>query len=108
VTVTIPTGKVHRFKATTTPDCETFSQISLAELSFVPEAGTRGTLTATGGAALIPAENTLLDQDGCVFDPTTFQFTSDDGTVYEVEKRKGLHWMQDRNGNNYRPDSRPG
>jgi YD repeat-containing protein len=99
VTVTFPTGKVYRFKAVTSPDCEMFTQIQLAELSFEPEAGTHGTLTASAGAALIPTENTLLDNDGRVFDPSSFQLTGEDGTVYEVEKRKGLKWMQDRNGN---------
>jgi hypothetical protein len=38
----------------------------------------------------------------CVFDPTTFQYTSDDRTVYEVEKRKGLRFMQGRNGSGQR------
>jgi hypothetical protein len=33
-----------------------------------------------------------------VLAPSSCQFTSEDGTVYEVEKKKGLRRMQDRNG----------
>jgi len=51
VTVTFPTGKVQRFKAVTSPDCEMFSQIALAELGFEAEAGTQGTLTAASASS---------------------------------------------------------
>jgi len=99
VTVTFPTGKVYRFKSALDPECEMFTQVGMTSMAFEAEPGTHGDLTTTGGDSLIVGDGALLGADMQPFNPTTFEFTSEDGTVYSVEKNKGLRWMQDRNGN---------
>jgi RHS repeat-associated protein len=99
VTVTFPTGKVYRFRSAVDPSCEMFTMVGMTAMAFDAEAGTRGTLTTTGGDGLIVADGTLLGADMQPFNPLRFELTTDDGMAYSVDKAKGLVWMQDRNGN---------
>ena len=106
VTITFPSGKVYRFRATVAPDCQFVYPVRIADLTFEPEAGTRGELVAFGASSVfvqpqagIPGPAILSDFDLSPIDPSHFQLTTEDGFIYELDEALGVRSVRDRNGN---------
>lgn len=105
ITITFPGGRVYKFKATTTPQCQRFANISATTIGFTAMPGTHGTLVADGSidalvAGNVPGPVDLLGYDNAdYFNSTLFRLTTEDGTVYLVDQRGGVKSVTDTNGN---------
>ena len=108
VTITFPGGKIYKFQAQLTPQCQLAGPITGPTLGFaqIPgEAGTEGATLAPadGGQALIdgpiPGRFNLVAADGSVYNPTTFNLTTAEGFTYTIDQTKGLSQIADLNGN---------
>jgi hypothetical protein len=105
VTITFPDGRAYKFQVTTSPDCQFGAPITGPAVLYEPLANTRGSLVSLAedfdevlvSANLGPAE--LLEYNGNVYNPSLFQYTSDEGEVFVLHERDGLRSMTDRNGN---------
>jgi RHS repeat-associated protein len=107
VTVTFPDGKVYKFAAATSPQCQTIDAIRLATVSYVEQSGTTG----TAGASLVAIGNNDVVVDGGIpgsvnlvgdsglYNPRLFQLTTAEGLKYVIEEGVGLRSMTDLNGN---------
>lgn len=108
VTITFPDGKVYKFQAQLTPQCQLAGPITGPTVSFVQvpgDAGTEGaTLTpADGGQALadgaIPGKFNLIAADGSIYNPTSFNLTTAEGFTYTIDQVTGVSKVTDLNGN---------
>jgi RHS repeat-associated protein len=106
VTVTFPGGKVFKFEAAVTPQCQRLTPITTGTVSFTPQPGTHGRLEVTGSAEFqvdgsVPGPVNLIGFGGGVdiFNSSIFKFTSEDGTAYVIDQRTGLQSMSDTNNN---------
>lgn len=105
VTITFPDGRAHKFQVTTVPDCQFGAPITGPAVLYDPLANTRGSLVSLAedfdevlvSANLGPAE--LLEYNGNVYNPSLFQYTSDEGETFILHESGGLRSMKDRNGN---------
>ncbi|HEX7183230.1 MAG TPA: RHS repeat-associated core domain-containing protein [Thermoanaerobaculia bacterium] len=108
VTITFSTGKVYKFEAITTPQCQQVAPLTEATLGFRPVAGTRGSLAAlddsaalvemTNGGAPGPCELTSY-RTFTAINPRLFRLTTEDGIEYVIHQRDGLQSIKDLNGN---------
>ena len=110
VTITFPDDKVYKFQGQLTPNSQLAGPITAGKYTFVPLAPTLGSLTLVGDNDIlvngIPDEQnplvpcTLNDfGSGIPFNPTTFQLTMLDGTIYVIDQFQGLKSITDTNGN---------
>jgi RHS repeat-associated protein len=105
VTVTFPNGKVYKFQAGTSPQCQRVVPIQTANMVFTPMAGTQGALEVVGATDVFvvgsyPGPVDVLDFDTLdFFNPTLFKLTTEDGTAYVVDQQGGVQSMTDSNGN---------
>src|SRR4030095_1142351 len=105
VTITFPNGKVHKFQATPTPKVQFGFVLVYPRMNFVPLSGTTGTLVPMTGDELVAIGNlpgiidffdfnALLDPtlptERLIFNPTLFQFTTQDGYSYLIDEKTGL------------------
>jgi YD repeat-containing protein len=109
VTITFPDGRLYKFVAGTSPQCQTLQPIRFASITFSQVPGTTG----TAGARLVPLGTPDLVADGNVpgpvtllgddelnvYNPTVFQLTTSEGFVYVIEQGVGVRSMTDPNGN---------
>ena len=109
VTITFPDGKTYKFQGGVTPGTQFASAIDGGTYTFTPIAPTLGTLTVVGGNDVFvngapDEQNTfvpavLQDFHGNIFNPTTFQFVTQEGMTYVIDQFTGLKSMTDLNGN---------
>jgi RHS repeat-associated protein len=105
VTVTMPDGKVEKFEAKLNRQCQQAAPITDAQLTFQPQAGTRGTLSVTGDntvyvAGSVPGPVELVGYDGNgIFDRKQFKYRAKDGTEFVINQGAGLESVRDTNGN---------
>ncbi len=106
VTVTFPGGKVFKFQAVVTPECQRFAPITAGTVSFIPMPGTNGTLGVMDSADFqvegsVPGPVNLIGFGGGVdiFNSFVFKFTAEDGTAYVIDQRTGLQSIADTNNN---------
>jgi RHS repeat-associated protein len=115
VTITFPDGKVHKFQATPSPRAAFAIPIEYPVMDFVPLDNTTGSLQpATGNqlvfGAAIPGTGDFLDwellldpppgpADNLLFNPTLFNFSSQEGYVYLIDEKDGLKRITDPSGN---------
>ncbi len=106
VTVTFPGGKVFKFQAAVTPHCQRFTAITSGTLTFIPLAGTHGTLEIVGSADFqidgsVPGPVNLIGFGGGVdiFNSSLFKFTAEDGTAFVIDQRAGLQSIREPNNN---------
>jgi RHS repeat-associated protein len=105
VAVTFPDNRTYKFRAFTTPQCQSGGPIGGATVSFAPMPGTHGSLAVEGSADVlvagsVPGPVDLLgfnNQD--IFNTGVFRLTTEDGTQYVVDQAGGLRSMRDTNGN---------
>ena len=105
VTVTFPDGKVYKFQATTNPQCQRVQPVQFATMGFTPATGTKGSLVALGDNDVIvfgsfPGPVELRNEGDLEFyNPTQFQLTTEDGSVYVLDQNLGVRSVTDANGN---------
>jgi RHS repeat-associated protein len=120
ITITFPSGEVYRFAATYSPQFQTFAPISPVRLDWVPVGRTRGSLRPTveigqsptlsnvlaippnGGSFISPEWQRMFLQSyetGDVYEPTEFELTTLDGTIWIIDEKKGLVKVKEPNGN---------
>ncbi len=105
VTVTMPDGKVFKFEARVTPQCQNFTPITGGTLTFIPMAGTVGKLEVLGDNAVqiagsIPGPVDLIGFNGQgIFNSSRFKFTTEDGTEFVINQQTGLETIRDTNNN---------
>lgn len=102
VTVTFPNGKVFRFRATPSVECQGLVPIDTTTIRFVPVGHTRGTLVALGDNDVIvsgskPGPVELLNPE--LYNPSQFRLTLNDGTSYVIDEVLGVRSVTDVNGN---------
>jgi RHS repeat-associated protein/uncharacterized repeat protein (TIGR01451 family) len=108
VSVTFPDGKVYKFQAVSTPQCQRFVPIDVPQIGFTQVS----TGSATAGASLTPIGDTDLLLDGGIPGPvnlinaevefadfTQFQMTTAEGFTYILDQKLGATSVTDPNGN---------
>jgi RHS repeat-associated protein len=108
VSVTFPDGKVYKFQAVSTPQCQQIVPIDVPQIGFTQVS----TGSATAGATLTPVGDTDLLLDAGIPGPvnlinaevefadfTQFQLTTADGYKYLLDQKLGATSVTDRNGN---------
>ena len=108
VSVTFPDGKVYKFQAINTPQCQQIVPIDAPQIGFTQIS----TGSATAGATLSPIGDTLLLIDNGVPGPvniitaeveiadfTQFQLTTAEGYTYILDQKLGATSVTDPNGN---------
>jgi RHS repeat-associated protein/uncharacterized repeat protein (TIGR01451 family) len=108
VSVTFPDGKVYKFQAASTPQCQQFVPIDVPQIGFtqIP------TGSATAGASLTPIGDTDLFLDAGIPGPvnlitaeiefadyTQFQMKTAEGFTYILDQTAGATSVTDPNGN---------
>jgi RHS repeat-associated protein len=104
VIITMPDGKVYRFRATPVTQCQQLAPFSTVSLNFVPVGDTRATLTADGTQdavirGALPGPIELIGTDVNPIDPSIYRLTTEDGVVFVVDEQAGLRSITDRNAN---------
>lgn len=100
VTVTLPDGEVHKFVAEASPSCSTLVPTVDVNLVFRPMAGTYSQLQQTDYGVLRAVGGDLIDLgDVAPVDPRNFRLTTQNGTVYELNRDVGIRRIIDTAGN---------
>ncbi|MFY0564561.1 PKD domain-containing protein [Archangium lansingense] len=106
VTITFPSGKVYKFQASTSPRCQQLFPIQTGDMSFEPAEETKSSLVPLGGGDFfvnhlsgIPGPVTLSDLELQPINPSSFQLTTEDGTRYQLDEKRGVQAITDPNGN---------
>ncbi|NIS81748.1 MAG: hypothetical protein GTO14_16420 [Anaerolineales bacterium] len=104
VSITLPSGSVHKFEPTVNPQCQLIAPIQFATVGFRPLPGTNGSLIPLGANDVLitgssgPVEllyfDTLLP-----YDPDGYRLTMQDGRVMDINQMDGLQRVVDTNGN---------
>jgi RHS repeat-associated protein len=109
VTVTFPDGRLFKFQATLSSQCQLIAPFEFATVGYSQLPGTPGTQGArlvaldendvfVAGAA--PGDVELLSAETVdVYNPTRFQLTTAEGYVYVIDQKAGLQRIVDPNGN---------
>jgi len=109
VTVTFPDGKLFKFQASLSSQCQLIAPFEFSTVRFNQLEASRGTANAKlvaiddpdvfiageapGDVELISAET------GDVYNPTRFQLTLANGTSFIIDEKAGLQSMKDPNNN---------
>jgi RHS repeat-associated protein len=110
VTVTFPDGTVYDFATSPNPQCQALVPVQFTRVNFTQlpgDADTRGaTLTALGSdnevffTGSAPGFGELLSNETLdIYNPTRFQLTTSDGSVFIIDEKAGLQSLRDTNGN---------
>ncbi|HLO29547.1 MAG TPA: RHS repeat-associated core domain-containing protein [Anaerolineales bacterium] len=106
VTITLPDGKIYKFRAAVAPQCQAVAPQQVVNVNYVPLPGTNATLTQldfTNSAVVIgnfPGSLQLFDQNTFnLYDPNRYQLTLQDGRKFVVSQKDGLQTITDLNGN---------
>ena len=109
VTVTFPDGRLFKFQASLSSQCQLIAPFEFATVGYSQLAGTPGTQGAklvaleendvfVAGAA--PGDVELLSAETVdPYNPTRFQMTTADGTVFVIDEKAGLQSIRDLNNN---------
>ena len=106
VTVTLPDGKVHSFRAKTIPECQSLAAFVDVQLAFEPLDGTDSTLEQTDYESL--QIHTIAGQDVAnIIDPETqgpadpqhYRLTTPEGMVFDLDQGFGIRKITEPNGN---------
>ncbi|HYV11049.1 MAG TPA: PKD domain-containing protein, partial [Pyrinomonadaceae bacterium] len=109
VTVTFPDGRQYKFQETLNAQCQLIAPFEFATVGYTQLSATPGTLGArlvaldendvfVAGAA--PGDVELLSAETVEpYNPTRFQLTTANGTVYIIDEKAGLQSIRDVNNN---------
>jgi fibro-slime domain-containing protein/RHS repeat-associated protein len=109
VTVTFPDGRLFKFQASLSSQCQLIAPFEFATVNFNQLPGSQG----TAGAKLVAIDETDVFVTGeapgdvelisaetvDVYNPTRFQLTTADGTSYIIDEKAGVLSMRDLNNN---------
>jgi len=107
VSITFPDGRVYKFQAKSSPDCQQVQSITAGNVVFEQVQ----TTAVVSGAKLtvadpffvvtgsIPGQIELDTLDLEPFNPTVFTLTTREGFIYVVDQQAGLQRMTDPSGN---------
>jgi RHS repeat-associated protein len=100
VSVNLPDGRTEEFDLTLTPNCQKFSPVEQASVSFTPRPGSTSTLKLKYPKLLLVSNGMLIDPDTVeAYDPAGYVLTDKDGTEYELDQSFGIRMAKDANGN---------
>jgi len=107
VSVTMPSGRVYRFRPISYPQCQTLYPLTAADVTWqnisdpgsptITLAAVNQTSVFVQGPAVGPVQ--FINSDFSVWDPRQFTLTTEDGTVYDIDQDRGLTRVEDRTGN---------
>jgi len=109
VTVTFPDGRLFKFQASLNSQCQLIAPFEFATVGYTQLSGSPGTQGAklvaldendvfVAGAA--PGDVELLSAETVdPYNPTRFQMTTADATVYTIDEKAGLQSVRDLNNN---------
>jgi len=109
VTVTFADGRLFKFQASLNAQCQLIAPFEFATVGYTQLAGTPGTQGArlvalddndvfVAGAA--PGDAELLSAESVEpYNPTRFQLTTAEGTVFIIDEKAGLQSIRDLNNN---------
>ena len=106
VTVTLPDGKVEKFKARFEPECQQFTPQVNGQMVFDPVGNTHGKLEQLSFGLLRVVElgdgsSNVADPDelNVPADPQLYRLTTAEGLVYEIDQGFGIKTITDQAGN---------
>ncbi|MEM1263492.1 MAG: Ig-like domain-containing protein [Pseudomonadota bacterium] len=106
VTVTLPDGEVETFQARAEPECS-FTAQPFVNIVFDPVDFTSTSLRQTTFGLLRIINNNLVDPGapGTPVDPTTYELTTDEGVIYELDQSFGIRRIIDTNDKDGQPNT---
>ncbi|MBT3011097.1 MAG: putative Ig domain-containing protein [Candidatus Thiodiazotropha sp. (ex Lucina pensylvanica)] len=95
VSVTLPDGKVERFKAVASPECNEVQPIFDVRVVFEPLDGTSSTLEATDLFSGRLVNNHIVDpgQPDTPIDPARYRLTTAEDVVYDLQQGTGIRTL---------------
>jgi RHS repeat-associated protein len=100
VSVTLPDGKVEKFRAKASPECQFLVPAIDVQLVFEALPGTYSKLAQTSYGSLRVSGTQLIDLgDSGPADPNSYRLTSREGTAYDIDQNFGIRRVSDLNGN---------
>ncbi|MCQ4167703.1 putative Ig domain-containing protein, partial [Tahibacter harae] len=105
VTVTLPDGKVEKFKARFEPECQQYTPTVYGELKFSPVGDTHSELKQLSYGTVRVVEqgesSNLVDLDALdqPLDPALYELTTEEGMVYVIDQQFGIRTITDQAGN---------
>jgi len=102
VSVTLADGKVEKFRAKASPECNQVLPLVDVDIVFVPMPGTHGKLQALddAGGRLINGSIAELDDPGTPIDPNNYKYIDADGVEFSLDQNFGLRKIQERTNDN--------
>ncbi|MBK8283920.1 MAG: AHH domain-containing protein [Ahniella sp.] len=99
VTVTLPDGKVEKFRAKVRDECLPVANQIYVTFAFEPMAGTWGTLEELSVGLVRLTEGDLIDAStGLAADPNQYRYTAKDGTQMDVLQGVGITTLRAPSG----------
>ncbi len=106
VTITMPNGRVYRFRPVSYPHCQTLNPLGAADVNWEsvsdPDNPTVSLQAINDHSVFVQGPPVgpvqFITPDFEVWDPRQFTLTTEDGTVYSIDQDNGLKMMTDRNG----------
>src|SRR5690606_499836 len=97
VNVTLADGKVEKFRAKASPECNQVLPLVDVNIVFEPMPGTHGKLEALNESAgrLIAGSISEIETGGVPLDPSLYRYTDGDGVEYEVDQNFGVRQIRD-------------
>ncbi|MGA1842202.1 MAG: putative Ig domain-containing protein [bacterium] len=100
VSITMPDGQVLEFNCRFSPDSSVFYQAwEIDSAIYDPLPGTYGSLKALDDTPWFFDGSNILNQNGGIYNPSLYQLTTIDGTIYIIDQTEGLEKITDNNGN---------
>ena len=88
VSITLPDGRLEKFKAKASPECQLIAPATEVEIVFEAMEGTTSTLEETSYGKIFISGNELVDLDdpGTQVDPNQYKLTTVDGYVFNLDQ----------------------
>lgn len=100
VSVTLPDGKVEKFRAKASPECQFLVPAIDVQLVFEALPGTYSKLAQTSYGTLRINGTELIDLgDVDLVDPNNYRLTTREGMNYDIDQNFGIRRVTDLNGN---------
>lgn len=103
VSVTLPDGKVEKFKVKASPACNQGAPLLDVNLVFEPMENTHGRLETrepVGGRLNAGSITDIADAVGSIVDPDQYRYIDAEGREYSLDQGWGLRQIHEREGDN--------
>ncbi|PWQ95057.1 RHS repeat domain-containing protein [Leucothrix arctica] len=101
VSVTLPNGRVEKFVAKASPQCQQITPAIDVAIVFEPVGNTTATLTQSDYSTVRIVNGNLVDllgDPGLDVDPQNYQLTTADGYIYDLEQGFNIRKVTEPNG----------